>query len=307
MDNTTGRIKGLLWEVVFFPKPEKFRLRAQTFGSLFGNNKSSGSWYQIKAPKLNSPEEEVAWDQQIPVCLFFFHLEAKKRELKSGGCESGWLCEPGGDGVLGAPGRGGRKYLVDMTMEAAWQPVKCGSPGKCTSPTRSTHACRRAHTRVHAYRCPHAHRHMYTYTGVHMHTDTHVRAYRCPCARRHTRVCAYRCPRSCRHTCECVQVSTHVDTHLHACMHVYTSPHTHADTCTHTHTARSSCPQAPRNGIHACVQTGTLDQRHICVHAHMHACTHTCTHAHRLRATTGRGIGRRCHLRCHQGNQRWGT
>lgn len=91
MDNTTGRIKGLLWEVVFFPKPEKFRLGAQTFGSLFGNNKSSGSWYQIKAPKLNSPEEEAAWDQQIPVCLFFFHSEAKKRELKSAWRLRVWL------------------------------------------------------------------------------------------------------------------------------------------------------------------------------------------------------------------------
>lgn len=71
VDSTTGRIKGLLWKVIFFPKPEKFRLGAQTFSSLFRNNKSSGSWYQIKAQKLNSPEEEEAWGQQICVCLFF--------------------------------------------------------------------------------------------------------------------------------------------------------------------------------------------------------------------------------------------
>lgn len=86
VDNTTGRIKELLWKVIFFPKPEKFRLRTQTFSSLFRNNKSSGSWYQIKAQKLNSPKEEAAWDQQICVCLFFFIQQLKKgnRNLPSG-------------------------------------------------------------------------------------------------------------------------------------------------------------------------------------------------------------------------------
>lgn len=59
-DSSPGRIKGCLWKVIFSPKPEKFRLRAQTFSSLFRNNKSSGSWYQIKAQKLESAEEEAA-------------------------------------------------------------------------------------------------------------------------------------------------------------------------------------------------------------------------------------------------------
>lgn len=44
-------------KAIFLLKPEKFRLGAQTFSSLFRNNKSSGSWYQIKAQKLKFPEE----------------------------------------------------------------------------------------------------------------------------------------------------------------------------------------------------------------------------------------------------------
>lgn len=48
VDNTTGRIKDRLWKVIFFPKPEKLRLGAQTFSSLFRNNKSSAPGIRSK-------------------------------------------------------------------------------------------------------------------------------------------------------------------------------------------------------------------------------------------------------------------
>lgn len=78
--HATGHIKEHLWKVIFFPKPEKFSLRAQTFSSLFRNNKSSRSWYRIKAPKLNSPEKEAAAISRFVFAYFFFFI----RQLKKG-------------------------------------------------------------------------------------------------------------------------------------------------------------------------------------------------------------------------------
>lgn len=113
VDNTTGRIKELLWKVIFFPKPEKFRPGAQTFSSLFRNNKSSGSWYQIKAQKLNSPKEEAAWDQQICVCLFFFIQQLKKGNRNQ---PSGLEVWPGS----ASPGDSVLRRLLGVEAENIW-------------------------------------------------------------------------------------------------------------------------------------------------------------------------------------------
>ena len=189
VDTTTGHIKGRLWKVMFFPKPEKFRVGAQTFSSLFRNNKSSGSWYQIKAQTLNSPEEEAAWDQICVCLLFFIQLLKKGLEIclavwKSGGGLGAARRQP----APGAPGRGGGKYLVDMTMETApcsparlqeilshlpappirtWAQVSRPQGCQVAHGTQTHECAHRGPPARHTHRCTHALTHRCTLTPAH--------------------------------------------------------------------------------------------------------------------------------------------
>lgn len=64
-----------------FPQTRGVQGRAQTFGSLFRNNTSSGAQYQIKAQKLNC-SEGGGYDQWICVCLWVFL--SSPQQLKKG-------------------------------------------------------------------------------------------------------------------------------------------------------------------------------------------------------------------------------
>lgn len=64
-----------------FPQTRGVQGRAQTFGSLFRNNTSSGAQYQIKAQKLNCREAAATISGFVFAYGFFF---SSPRQLKKG-------------------------------------------------------------------------------------------------------------------------------------------------------------------------------------------------------------------------------